>query len=479
MSATRAWPPVLAAAALAFTAGFARLAEGGLSFLDSWCYARVAAEMAASGDWIVPTWRGEPFLEKPPLVFWLSAALFRLLGVSEPAALAVVGASSAACVLLAYWLGARSAGPQAGLLASLLLVATPMFLKWGRTYTTDPLFAALSLAALACAWRAGSRAAMWPAAGALAALAVLTRGAAALPVLAALAYLAFRRPESSSGGGRPWPWLLAALAAFVALALPWHFLAAARAGPAFVHTYLGAHTLERARQNLIDSPRAADPFYYLRHLARTGWPALPFLAWGLARLRRAWRPPGEPAGRLDRALLVYLAAQALMLGVVASRSPRYLLPAYPALAVLAARGLVHGLGETGVERLRRWGLAVAALGALAVAVWPACLGSARGEPFRRLARAVEREGASALPLEVDPALVDPWFERAFWFYLGRSPGTDSAPPSSAGAGAAAAPANAGPRVLRVESMGQADACRPPGCLVLERAGPYVLSVRSL
>jgi len=165
--------------------------------------------------------------------------------------------------------------------------------------------------------------------------------------------------------------------------------------------------------------------------------------------------------------------------VVASRSPRYLLPAYPALAVLAARGLVHGLGETGVERLRRWGLAVAALGALAVAVWPACLGSARGEPFRRLARAVEREGASALPLEVDPALVDPWFERAFWFYLGRSPGTDSAPPSSAGAGAAAAPANAGPRVLRVESMGQADACRPPGCLVLERAGPYVLSVRSL
>ncbi len=464
--------PAALAVLLALTAGFGRLGESGVQFIDSWTYARVSAEMAQSGDWAIPTWAGEPFLEKPPLLFWLSAALFRAFGVSEFAAQSLSGAAVAASVLLVFAAGARAAGGACGLVAALLLGATPMFVKWGRTYLTDPLFTLLNLAALLCGWRAAGAPAWWPATGALAALAVLTRGAAAVPLLLTLAYLAWTSRSSGEEGRSRTLLAAAAVVVFVAVSLPWHWVAARRAGPQLARTYVGVQTLERAARNLVDSPRARTPLYYPWHLARTGWPVLPLLCWGLVRLRRAWRSAAVPAGRLDRALLVHAALQVAMLAGVASRSGRYVLPLYPVLSLLAARGLAAGLGEEGGRRLRRVAAYAAIGSAVALAVWPAPIGTPRGKPFRALARAVEREVPGPVRLEVEPALVDPWFERAYWFYLGRSPhpgagGGPEADGGREGSGGAIA-------VQRVVAEPQAALCAPPRCLVLERAAPYAL-----
>lgn len=458
------------AALLAFAACLARLPEAGLQFLDSWCYARVSVEMAASGDWVIPTWRGQTFLEKPPLLFWLTAALFRITDMSEFAARALAGAASAGCVLLVFRLGAAAGGSACGLAAALLLCATPMFLKWGRTYGTDPLFALLNLAALACGWRAARAPALWPAAGALAALAALTRGAAAAPLLVTLAFLVWDPPRPPENRPRR-AWILLSLGILLLLAVPWHLAAAARAGTEFLRVYLGEHTLRRALENLIDSPRTAGPLYYLSHLLRTAWPVLPLWAWGLGRLSRGWRPSADPAGRLDRALLFHTAAQAAMLALVSSRSPRYLLPLYPVLALLAARGLAGSLGGAAAARLRRGAAGAAALGAIVIAVWPGPVGTPRGEPFRAVAAALEREAPGRARLEVDAALLDPWFERAFWFYLGRAP-LPGPGPSAGGGEPGAAPARP---LLRLGSAASAAACLPPACRVLERAGPYVLT----
>jgi 4-amino-4-deoxy-L-arabinose transferase-like glycosyltransferase len=480
----------MVAALLAFAAGLARLPEAGLQFLDSWCYARVAAEMAAGGDWIVPHWRGEPFLEKPPLLFWLTAALFTLFGESEAAARALAGLPAAGCVLLVFRIGAAAAGPPTGLLAALLLSATPMFLKWGRTYTTDPLFAFLSLAAFGCGWGAARRPALWPAAGALAALCVLTRGAASAPLLLTLGFLAVlglrpaQAPRPGRAEGRRLAWIFLAAIVFLALASPWHVAMARRGGGEFGRVYLGEHTLARVQRNLIDSPRAADPLYYPGHLVRTGWPALPFLLWGLWRCGRnlpgprgAWRIParcphqgdpaaGNPAVRLDRALLVYLGAHAALLAAMASRSGRYLLPVYPALALLAARGLASGLGERGAARLRLWGGRGALAAVLAIALWPGPIGTPRGAEWRALAAALGRSaaeqvepGVAAPAVEVDPALLDPWSERAFWFYLRSHPG---------GSGG-----DSGARLF-LKPVEAAAACLPPGCRVIGRGARYAL-----
>ncbi len=462
-------PWMCTAAGLGLVAGFARLPESGLRFLDSWCYARVSVEMLLSGDWVVPSWQGEAFLEKPPLLFWLTALIYRIAGVSEFGAGVLAGASVLGCVLIVYLLGARAAGRPAGLMGAVLLCLLPMFIKWGRTYTTDPLFTLLCVAALASAWYANQKPRIWLAAGVLAALAVLTRGAATLPLLMALAALIYLQGQGAREPRRRWIWGGAAMLLFVAIAVPWHWLVYERTGDLFLNTYVGTHTLQRLQSNLIDSERADDPAYYLKHLVRTGWPGLPFILWGLVRLKRAWRPCSDPVGLLDRTLVVYLVCQVAMLAVVASRSPRYLLPLYPALALLGARGLVHGMDDRALGRLRRWCTTGLVLAVGVIALWPWTIGTPRGRSFRSLAVTVEPMGADTV-LEVDPALRDPWFDRAYWFYLGRSPG----PPAGTGVSTALPE-----RRLRVVPLERASACEPPICRVLKRAAPMALTAVDL
>src|SRR5512145_2945220 len=49
-------------------------------------YTRVAVEMHRAGEWVTPTLAGVPWLEKPPLFYWLAGASFSLLGETEAAA---------------------------------------------------------------------------------------------------------------------------------------------------------------------------------------------------------------------------------------------------------------------------------------------------------------------------------------------------------------------------------------------------------
>src|SRR5438093_412150 len=68
-------------------------------------YAEVAREMFTRHDWITPTLGGLPWFEKPPLLYWLNIAAFRLLGVTEYA----TRVGPAVCGLLTgvfvYWIG--------------------------------------------------------------------------------------------------------------------------------------------------------------------------------------------------------------------------------------------------------------------------------------------------------------------------------------------------------------------------------------
>ncbi len=53
---------------------------------DEGRYAQIAREMLMHGEWIVPTLQGEPYLDKPPLLYWLTKISYSLFGVSETTA---------------------------------------------------------------------------------------------------------------------------------------------------------------------------------------------------------------------------------------------------------------------------------------------------------------------------------------------------------------------------------------------------------
>jgi 4-amino-4-deoxy-L-arabinose transferase-like glycosyltransferase len=78
-------------------------------------YARVAVEMHRAGEWVTPTLQGRPWLEKPPLYYWLAGAAFSLLGETETAARLPSVFATVLLVGATAFFGARLYGTAPGL----------------------------------------------------------------------------------------------------------------------------------------------------------------------------------------------------------------------------------------------------------------------------------------------------------------------------------------------------------------------------
>src|SRR5690348_13886327 len=121
---------------------------------DEGRYAEIPREMLARGEWIVPYLHGEPYLDKPPLLYWLVMGSYRAFGVHDWAARLVPALAIHACILLTYGLGRRSLGERAAFWGALALALAPGFVTMGRLLLLDGLLTVLVLAAVLCAFEA-------------------------------------------------------------------------------------------------------------------------------------------------------------------------------------------------------------------------------------------------------------------------------------------------------------------------------------
>src|SRR5204862_7065639 len=80
---------------------------------DEGRYAQIPREMLARGEWVVPTLQGEPYLDKPPLMYWLVALSYGVFGAHDWSARLVPALAVHGCVLLTYLLGRRGLGERA------------------------------------------------------------------------------------------------------------------------------------------------------------------------------------------------------------------------------------------------------------------------------------------------------------------------------------------------------------------------------
>src|SRR5262245_19124168 len=108
---------------------------------DEGRYAEIPREMLARGEWVVPYLQGQPYLDKPPLLYWLVMGSYSLCGVHDWAARLVPALAVHLCVLLVYCLGRRSLGARAAFRGALLLALMPGFLGMGRLLLLDGLLA--------------------------------------------------------------------------------------------------------------------------------------------------------------------------------------------------------------------------------------------------------------------------------------------------------------------------------------------------
>lgn len=294
---------------------------GKIQAQDEAVYSAAAIHMAEKGGWMTPVFLDRFFLYKPPLVYWLSGASARLFGIrNRNLRLPSILMSAGICAIVGHY---------AGWLAAALVAANPLFFTMARRNMTDAILCAAIVALVAVVWRDGKLESKWSRAAAAAAIAasILVKSTAGVIPLAILAVagLVQRVPLSRLV-------MTGALAALAAA--PWfvyqYSVHQRWFWTEFVEIELLAYGAGAPPQATAESAMA---FYARRLWAMDPWLGL-LAACGLPKLLRSLRSDSF-SGILAGWVLLLSAA----IAGYQYRNVTYVLPAIPAMAMIAARGL--------------------------------------------------------------------------------------------------------------------------------------------
>lgn len=306
---------------------------------DEGRYAEIAREMADSSDWVTPRLNGIKYFEKPPLQYWVTAAAFRTFGEHDWSARTWPAVTGFLGILLAWITARRLFGVQAGWLAAATLASSLFYFVIGHFNTLDMglcffLQLALSgflLAQFGAASAAESRNWMLLA-WAAAALAVLSKGliSLVLPSATLVIYSLVTRDFSTWRKLYPLP----GLALFLAIAAPWHVLAALQ-NPEFAHFYFIHEHFERF---LTKAHGRVEPWWYFVPMLFAA--ALPWSTLACHAIVAQWKEVGE-AGRALRFLALWCGFTLLFFSASGSKLPSYILPILPAFALIVGAFLTR------------------------------------------------------------------------------------------------------------------------------------------
>jgi 4-amino-4-deoxy-L-arabinose transferase-like glycosyltransferase len=314
---------------------FALLDTRKLQHPDEGRYAEIAREMWVSGDWITPRLNGLKYFEKPPLQYWSTAASYATFGLDEWTARLPVALSGFLAVFAIGFAGTRIASPTVGAYAAVVLAGTVWPFGLAHLVTLDSLLSACLAAALAAFLAAQRDAAstrerrtLMLVAWAAIAGAVLTKGLVGLLIpgasivvysLVTRDFGVWRRLELLRGG-----------ALLLVLAAPWFIVVSGR-NPEFARFFFIHEHFERF---LTQEHRRVGAWWYFVPLLVVG--LLPWVGAFFWTLKRSWRdaPRDRNGFSWPRFCLVWIAFVFLFFSVSGSKLPSYILPLFPAAALV-------------------------------------------------------------------------------------------------------------------------------------------------
>ncbi|MCC6740920.1 MAG: glycosyltransferase family 39 protein [Planctomycetia bacterium] len=343
---------VLAAAAVLF---FWQLGARPLYAPDEGRYALSGREMLESGDWLVPTLTGIPYLDKPPMMFWSSAAGMAIFGKNEFGARFFIALVALAGVWLAWVLGKEAGGADAGVVTAAVTASSALYVVLARVILTDMLLSVAILGAYAGflrAWNGRPGAlGMWVAL----AFAFLSKGPVG-PALFAFGavpcwWLSKRRPPLRSF--RP----LLGPVVWAVFALPWTVYLCATI-PTYFEFFYWRENIQALTSKSIHHGK---PWFYALYGAFGGFvPWTLLLPFGVVAAWREVRRRGREADPAVLLCVLWACTTMAIFTASSSKLPTYFLPMMPPMAVLVARSLC---AHDGPRRATAWVLGVLAAGA--------------------------------------------------------------------------------------------------------------------
>lgn len=407
---------------------FTNLGATRLWDMDEALHAACAREMFQRGDWVVPCFNGNWFFDKPPLMFWCMISGFECFGVTEFAARFWSALFGIGTALLTYHLGRLLFRAEVGLWAGLITASTIIFTVSARAATVDSALVFLTTAAILAFVAGGMR--KWAAAEthgsaiegsssavpaylpnswrtfalvyAFLGVAVLAKGpvGVVLPVAMLGMFLAIMNHRQSresqpafdageispatSHFGKAAAWLkamlrplgprnlcrsawqlrpLTAILVILAVALPWYIMVGLRTDGQWLKEFFFKHNLQRALHPF--EAHSGPIYYYLFAILVGFFPWSVFFGPSFANIVRRMR--GDHAWKDGYILIAcWIGVFVVFWSLITTKLPHYVLPAYPALALLTACFVDRWLTEP--DSLTRWWLRNAWISTILVGV---------------------------------------------------------------------------------------------------------------
>ncbi len=311
---------------------------------DEGRYAEISREMAVSGDWLTPRLNDLKYFEKPPLQYWATAAAYEAFGTHEWTARLWTALTGFFGILLTAWTAAKLYGPRTGVIAGAILASSALYVLLGHINALDMALSFFMASTLFCTllarhseepraqrrWMLATWAAM--------ALAVLSKGliGIVLPGAVLVLYVILSRDWALI---KMLEWLHGPLLFFL-IAAPW-FVWVSIQNPEFPHFFFIHEHFERF---LTTGHQRVGAWWYFLPILFSG--CLPWLTMlPSALISSLVRPAPLTLSSSNRGfkpelmLLVWAVFIFVFFSASSSKLPAYILPIFPALAILFARSV--------------------------------------------------------------------------------------------------------------------------------------------
>jgi len=326
--------------------------------VDETRYAVMARDMVISGNWNDLLLNGEPFLEKPPLYFWLVAASVKLFNNFSPfTARLPIGLTAILMVFATYFLGKKVSGIKFGLYSALILLSSVFYLIFAHIAILDMVLTVTMGLTLYCGFLATisqnkTKTLYWFLFYVFMALGFLAKGilAVAFPVIIMFVYCFVTKQLKQVF--KPLN-LLPGVVVFFLITMPWHIVMYKHYGFTFIQEYYIKHHFAR----FIDSAELGrkQPLLFFVPVFLAGffpWVLTFFYAFFKAVKKYVIKFKAESGNILEKLLnplavendlqrlmlfsLIYFTVMFGVLSISSTKLPTYILPVFPAAAFITA-----------------------------------------------------------------------------------------------------------------------------------------------